>query len=143
MQHHAEKNSISHQLVSHITSFCYHQRAALSTETFRQLTDEKYLPENNIRPVNAMILLRVERYIDENKNNNTTNNNIEQQQGGGGGGDENNLSSIQIRCVNVIAAGKKEDFRTLSDSKGWIYENLKCLSPSVLAEIIARGLILE
>jgi BTB/POZ domain len=110
MKDHAEKGTLPTlwgnrpwALCSHIAMSCQKHHAILLPETFLQLTDEAYLPESNIQPVNAMILLDIERLIIGYNN-----------------GVEGKLASLQNRLVNAVARREKKDFLTLRTQEQWI-----------------------
>jgi BTB/POZ domain len=135
MKDRAEKHTTftsncKYSLISHIAVFSYKHAGTLSPDAFWQLTHETYLPMTEIHPVNAMLLLDAERRIVANH--------VGQQQQGD---HHEQLSSLQIRCVNAIACAEQQELRRLNQK--WVREALKKLPPVVLGEIISRGLLLS
>jgi hypothetical protein len=130
MKMYAEKGAVISNnrwaFAAHMATFCDFHADVLSPAIFKQLTDEKYLPENRIGPVNVMILLDAERRIIGNSD--------EQPVGG-----DDELSNLQLRCVNAIAADDEEELRGLDHE--WCCGVFKKLPHCVLYEIITRGFI--
>jgi BTB/POZ domain len=110
----------------HIVAFCNRHADVLPPEIFKQLTNEAYLPMTKIHPVQAIVLLDAERRIIGDSN--------EQQ-----GRCDDELSSLQLRCVNAIAQAGQEELRQLNVA--WVHDMLRKLPHRVLYEIITRGFI--
>jgi BTB/POZ domain len=145
LQDHAANGTITtdlgEDLCLHLAVYCHDHAAFLSPEMFKKLTDEEYLVDDYLQPACALILLDAERHIVGNDNATTSRPQLQQQQGGEGEeGESNELSSLQMRCVNALARGNHEPKAgsyQLYDH--WIRDALRQLSPLVLAEIITRG----
>lgn len=105
-----------------VAAFCSNH--AVSPQVFKQLTDEKYLPEKYIHIEAAVQFLDLERKI--LGSNNT-------KQDAATADDNAQLSSLQLRCVNIIVRCKQT-----ANFKGESGDVLLNLSPLVLREIITR-----
>jgi BTB/POZ domain len=124
------------ELSGHIAMFCEKHHATLSPETFLQLTDEAFLPESQIRPLNAMVLLDCERrIIGYNEDGVVIGYNED--------GVDGELSNLQNRLVNAVARGKKKDFLPLLNCKPWFLKFEQNISPLIRLEIRYRGLTEE
>jgi BTB/POZ domain len=109
-------SNVSKKVSIHICMFC--QNHKVSPEVFRQLTDERYLVENNgIHPLAAISLLYWEHVLLVAAEPEPP----------------TELSSLQMRCINTIVRNKEG-----ADLKGKSGHLLLTLSPLVLRELVTR-----